>query len=236
MSDSKIVSRSVTAPSSTKRRRLKPGPRSKRAKKTEMHSGAVLREKILAVATDLFAERGFADTRISDIADKAGAEAPTIYYYFGDKKSLYRTACRACFSGGTREALHDSREDQQPEVALYHHVLGTCYALISNRAFYMLIQRQLLELRGSEMRVFIEGSFELSFKELLRILEALQTNQDPTRMAVYVYSLIFGTARLRAIWDTAPWINFPEARSPEKLSRAVVELLFPQIDWARYAV
>jgi AcrR family transcriptional regulator len=236
MSGSKIIGKSVTALLSTKHRRLKPGPRSKRAKKTAMHSGAVLKEKILTVAMDLFAERGFADTRICDIADKAGAEAPTIYHYFGDKKSLYRTACRVCFSQGTQEALQDPLDGQPPEVALYHHVLGACHALIGNRPFYMLIQRQLLELRGNEMRVFIEGSFELGFKELVRILEALRTNQDPTRMAVYVYSLIFGTSRLSALWDTAPWINFPEARSPEKLSRAVLELLFPEIDWARFVV
>jgi AcrR family transcriptional regulator len=201
-----------------------------------VHAGAVLKEKILAVAINLFAERGFADTRISDIADKAGAEAPTIYYYFGDKKSLYRTACRTCFERGTRDALQHTRGDKQPETALYHHVLGTCYAAIRNRPFYMLIQRQLLELRGKDIPVFIQvqGSFALSFKELIRILEALKTDQDPKRVAIYIYSLIFGTTRLSPIWDTVLGIEFPEANSPEKLARTIVELLFPKINWARF--
>jgi AcrR family transcriptional regulator len=225
----------TTEPSRAIRRRLKPGPRPKTVKKTAVHTGAVLKEKILTVAINLFAERGFADTRISDIADRAGAEAPTIYYYFGDKKSLYRTACRTCFVRGVREALMHAREDTQPEVRLYQHVLGSCHVLIGNRPFYMLIQRQLLELRGKEMRAFLEGSFELAFKEVCQIVGALKTEQDPVTMAVYVFSLIFGTTRLSAIWDTVPQINFPEARSPEKLARAIVELLFPQIDWARFA-
>jgi AcrR family transcriptional regulator len=216
------------------RKRRKPGPRpSKRTSRSLGNAGGLLKESILRTAIELFAERGFAGVRISDIASKAGAEAPTIYHYFGDKRSLYLEACRACFIQDSRATVQPWRPGQSAEAALFQHVLRTCNVLIKHRAFYMLIQRQLLELEGGEMRAFVAGSFEESFRNLLDILRQLQPRQDPTRMAVYIYSLIFGAARLTPLWESARWIHFPECREPEKLARLVTGLLFPGIDWTQ---
>jgi AcrR family transcriptional regulator len=218
------------------RRRRRPGPRRARKKNVSTtDAGSLLKEKILEVAINLFAERGFAGTRINDIGKIAGAEAPTIYHYFGDKKSLYRAACRACFSRRTRDTLRRQRSDEEPPLALYRHVLETCSSLIAERPFYMLIQRQLLELDGHEMRMFVEGSFEDSFRALLAIIKELKPHEEPWRMVVYIYSLIFGAARLTPLWETASWIHFPESREPAELAWLVVRLLFPDTDWSRYA-
>jgi AcrR family transcriptional regulator len=46
------------------------------------------RERILDAAADAFRERGFAATRLSDIADRAGLQAPSLYYHFGSKEEL----------------------------------------------------------------------------------------------------------------------------------------------------
>lgn len=46
--------------------------------------------RICAASETLFAERGFYDTQISDIARRAGVAAGTIYIYFPDKLSIFR--------------------------------------------------------------------------------------------------------------------------------------------------
>jgi AcrR family transcriptional regulator len=46
------------------------------------------RERILDAAAAAFRERGFAATRLSDIADRAELQAPSIYYHFGSKEEL----------------------------------------------------------------------------------------------------------------------------------------------------
>ena len=46
------------------------------------------RERILDAAAAAFRERGFAATRLSDIADRAGLQAPSLYYHFGSKEEL----------------------------------------------------------------------------------------------------------------------------------------------------
>ena len=48
--------------------------------------------EILAVAARLFAERGYSNVSIRDVCKGAGTSAPMIYYYFKDKKGLFRAA------------------------------------------------------------------------------------------------------------------------------------------------
>jgi AcrR family transcriptional regulator len=46
------------------------------------------RERILDAAAACFGERGFAATRLSDIAERAGLQAPSLYYHFSSKEEL----------------------------------------------------------------------------------------------------------------------------------------------------
>jgi AcrR family transcriptional regulator len=50
--------------------------------------------EILSVALDLFAERGFAATKLEDIAEAAGIGKGTIYLYFATKEDLFKAAVR----------------------------------------------------------------------------------------------------------------------------------------------
>ena len=45
------------------------------------------RDAILAAALEEFSARGFAATRLDDVARRAGVAKGTIYLYFGDKES-----------------------------------------------------------------------------------------------------------------------------------------------------
>ena len=47
-----------------------------------------VRDEILAIATRLFAERGFANTTMSDIARTAGLQQPSLYYWFKRKELI----------------------------------------------------------------------------------------------------------------------------------------------------
>ncbi|WP_017937962.1 TetR/AcrR family transcriptional regulator [Zestomonas thermotolerans] len=48
------------------------------------------KQLILRAASEEFAEKGFAATKTSDIAAKAGLPKPNVYYYFKSKENLYR--------------------------------------------------------------------------------------------------------------------------------------------------
>ena len=55
-------------------------------------------EAIVAAALEEFAARGFAATRLDDVARRAGVAKGTIYLYFRDKESLFQELVRAMVS------------------------------------------------------------------------------------------------------------------------------------------
>lgn len=51
-------------------------------------------QELLAAALDLFVERGFAATRLDDVAARAGVSKGTLYLYFANKEELFKAAVR----------------------------------------------------------------------------------------------------------------------------------------------
>jgi TetR/AcrR family transcriptional regulator len=57
------------------------------------------RASILGAAETLFAERGFAETRLEDVAAEVGIRRASIVYYFADKPALYDAVLADVFGG-----------------------------------------------------------------------------------------------------------------------------------------
>jgi AcrR family transcriptional regulator len=83
------------------RRRPKPGGSAGRVRKRRApraQEPAERRAAILDAALAEFAARGFADTRLDDVARHAGIAKGTIYLYFRDKESLFQELVRTMLS------------------------------------------------------------------------------------------------------------------------------------------
>jgi AcrR family transcriptional regulator len=70
--------------------RKMPGDRKTQAERREQ-----TRAKVLASACRIFAEKGYADTSLKDIADELGLTITPIYHYFGNKQSLFLAVTEA---------------------------------------------------------------------------------------------------------------------------------------------
>jgi TetR/AcrR family transcriptional regulator len=57
------------------------------------------RASVLEAAEAIFAEKGFAATRLEDVADRVGIRRASIVYYFKDKKELYHAVLASVFGG-----------------------------------------------------------------------------------------------------------------------------------------
>src|SRR5215212_7399730 len=69
------------------------------------------RDAILAAALDEFAARGFAATRLDDVAKRADVAKGTIYLYFADKETLFQELIRAQLSPVVGGVIHASHAD-----------------------------------------------------------------------------------------------------------------------------
>lgn len=75
-------------------------------------------QELLAAALDLFVERGYAATRLDDVAARAGVSKGTLYLYFANKEELFKEMVRQSIlpAIGEAEATVSSYEGSTREL------------------------------------------------------------------------------------------------------------------------
>src|SRR6516225_5946207 len=73
------------------------------SRKWERRSDARPKE-LISAALELFAHRGFAGTRLEDVAAKAGVSKATVYLYFKNKEDLFEAVAREAVGPSLEQA------------------------------------------------------------------------------------------------------------------------------------
>ncbi len=76
------------------------------------------RASILAAARGEFAANGLTGARVNVIAERAGVNKQLIYYYFGSKDDLYRTALETVYTEIRTQERSLNLGEMQPEAAM----------------------------------------------------------------------------------------------------------------------
>jgi AcrR family transcriptional regulator len=80
-----------------------------RKSRPQPENGSV-RQRLLAAATDLFTQRGYAASTVREIVGAAGVTKPVLYYYFRNKEGIYLELMRGAFAK-LDELITDSAGD-----------------------------------------------------------------------------------------------------------------------------
>ena len=105
--------------------------------------GARRREAIFTAATRLFAERGYAQTSIQDIAEEAGILKGSLYYYVSSKEELlYQLLVR------NHEALYAHVAGRAP--AADEPALAAVHSFVRRHVAYVLAHAELSALYAQE--------------------------------------------------------------------------------------
>lgn len=88
--------------------------------------GTTKRERILRAAVDVFAQNGYFNAKVSDVAKSAGVADGTIYLYFDGKEDLlvtiFREHARNYLQSLERDLSTISRPEDRLRVAIRHHM------------------------------------------------------------------------------------------------------------------
>lgn len=79
-----------------------PSAGTKRERRKEARPG-----ELLEAALDLFVEKGFAATRVDDVAARAGVSKGTLFLYFPSKEELFKAVVRQNIAGRFEEWSHE---------------------------------------------------------------------------------------------------------------------------------
>ena len=105
------------------------------------------RERLLAAAERLFADRGFKKVTVRDICREARANVAAVNYHFGDKLGLYREVMQIGIDAirATTDAGRQAGERQPPEEQLRRYVVVWMTRLLTpgHETIHRLMQREL---------------------------------------------------------------------------------------------
>jgi TetR/AcrR family fatty acid metabolism transcriptional regulator len=136
------------------------------------------REAILRSAVKVFAQRGFFNSKVSDVASEAGIADGTVYLYFKSKdeilRSIFDQAMAVFIDEGKRElAVLDKPADRLRKIAELHLA-----RLGSDRDLAIVFQ---VELRGSIK--FMQEFSAAGFADYLDVIR--QTVEDGQKLGVF---------------------------------------------------
>ena len=121
-------------------------------------------ERILQVASKLFAEKGFANVSVRDICRETGTSPPVIYYYFRNKKGLFDAVARRQISMEVFiKKLSKASEAEDPRKGLQSFI-GTYLASFPEHTFDIGLYMR-------DSATLDKQSAQMVFGDLVRIKE-----------------------------------------------------------------
>jgi AcrR family transcriptional regulator len=175
------------------------------------------REKILGAARSVFARKGFAATKMADIAAVAGVSYGLAYHYFTNKDTVFAVLVERAVQGSLKLHQHALEQPGTPWDRMTWLVSQIFDGLRDQSEYFMLVVQMLTtEVVPEELRERTYKQIAIS-KHVLRqlIVEGQAAGQivpgDPDRLTTLWNSCIQGLAISAFLEQELFLTNFPEA-------------------------
>lgn len=170
------------------------------------------RQEILAAGLDLFTRKGYAATKISDIAKHAGMSVGLLFHYFASKEELYKELVTLGISGPAGIMALNAEEP----LAFFEEAAGRIFHYIQTekhvaKMFVLMSQAFYNEGAPQSVKELLQG-FDI-YTPTIQLLEKGQANGtiregDPYALAIAYWSAIQGIAQQMAL---TPHVPCPES-------------------------
>ena len=175
------------------------------------------RERILAAALEVFAERGFDGARTRDIAERAGANLGLLTYYFGSKEPLWRAAVSHAFEELAQEVAAVTAQAQSEagadERAQLEQLLRGFVRFLARRPEFMRLMNDESKRDGPRMRWLADHHVKPLAGAMTRIVEQAQARGlVPAIPTVSFHYIVLGAAGL--LFSQAPECKYVTGIDP----------------------
>lgn len=174
-------------------------------------SKAAYQELILEAAQRVFVDRGFAGTRMADVAAEAGVSTGTLYNYFGGKDEVLRSL-KELRTQKFLEGLERAYEACPDPVERLRSLVGFAFEYLEDHRAMLTImiearatspaQCQVGDDEHAEKDEAFAAVFERAIRELADGGHLRQPHAEPADLAAFVTGAMHGMART--------WLASPE--------------------------
>jgi AcrR family transcriptional regulator len=182
-------------------------------------------EEILATATEVFADRGYASTDVQEIADRLGIAKGTVYHYFPSKEQLFLASVDRGMAGLSR-AINDGFDPKtDPIKQIAQAIRAFLQYFDTNADVIELIVQERAEFRDRKKPTYLEHR-ERNVRPWNELFEALSLSGrfkpiNAEQVTQTISNLLYGT-----IFTT---YFARHGQSFESLSNQVLKLVFAGI-------
>ena len=180
-------------------------------------------QRILSAAIEVIAEKGFHNSRVSDISERADVADGTVYLYFKSKEQILRAALDGAFQAFYRLAQDELKQTLSPKMKL--RILARLHLreLSRNRSLAVVLQtelRQSAKFLAEFSQRELKGYFDL-------IREIIREGQTAGEIRRDVSDKIAAACLFGALDELATaWVLSPREHDLEASADPVMNLLF----------
>ena len=171
--------------------------------------------ELIAAALELFVERGFAATRLEDVAARAGVSKGTLYLYFASKDELFRAVVRHGLVESIEAAEQLAREFRGGSIDLLEALLRKLWAVLVQSP-YSGIPKLIIAEAGNFPELARFYFDEVMQRGLRLAVEVIERGIDAGELAPtdvrYLPRVAVAPIVMAALWKHA--FAFPQAPSP----------------------
>jgi TetR/AcrR family transcriptional regulator, cholesterol catabolism regulator len=187
-----------------------------------VRAGSERRDEILAIAAQLFAERGFASTTVREIADAAGILSGSLYHHFDSKESMVDELVHEMLDRVLAAYRAIIATDVAPEVALRALVREAFTAIASDAATVTVMV--------NEWNLFVKfprfGYLREIYEETERLwVSVLQRGAQTGAFRPDLDPWMLYRMMRDSIWVSVRWYRPDGPDGPEQLADAYVDVL-----------
>lgn len=133
----------------------------------------ILEEKIIAVAKEVFIEKGFDGASMSDIAARVGINRPTLHYYYRTKDKMFQTVFLSIIQSFIPKIQDVLVDDNKPFSEKIRIVVDTYLEVAKNNPY---------------MPMFVMREINRNAKDFIKAVKPVYMDKFLNQIAIYLQS------------------------------------------------
>lgn len=184
--------------------------------------------EIAAAALELFVEKGFAATRLDDVAARAGVSKGTLYLYFDSKEALFKAAVDAAMTPAVEAAEALAAEADRPAAELLRCFVAGWWQMVGSTALGGLPKLLVAESGNFPelARWFHDSIIRRAQKAMARIIESgIRRGEFRTVDAAVAARVFFAPMFSYIVWTRAFGTAMCDLPPPQQFFETALGLL-----------